>query len=307
MAGGHEGVLPPVVLTPANWGSNWFEASWNPSENATDYYLTVIEKTKKGEKETIANDMGSGSSLTLPEGWTASATKTYTTAGNYGAAAPSYKMSLDGCSISSPRFDSDVERISFWYKGINCDGALEVTGVDTDGNVMDITSIKPEDQKGHTEVIGEVPAGIVQVVFTFKKWTGNIALDDIEIGVSGYATHLLDGYDRRSTNGETSVRVAHSGSDDAEYSYYVEATDGEFISRRSAVMEVPKGVNAVETVEASETIFDLDGKTLRFDAEAEVYDLSGRLLYRGADCYTVGDAGVYVVRQNGNVVKVIIR
>ncbi len=307
VAGGREAVLPPVVLSPVNWGENWFEALWNPSENATDYYLTVIEKTKKGEKQQVFNDMGSASSLTLPDGWTSSATKVYSTSGNYGEASPSYKMSTDNCFISSPRFDSDVEDISFWYKGINCEGTLEVTGLDVDGNVVEIASITPQDQKGHTEIIANVPSAIMQVVFTFKKMTGNIALDDIEIGLSGYATSILDGYNRLSTNGETSVRIQLSDSGLSEYSFYVEATDGEFVSRRSEIMEVPKSQNAVDGIMSENKGFELDGRTFLFDADAEVYDLTGRLQYRGKDSYTVGSAGIYLVRHKGITSKVFIR
>lgn len=306
-AGGKERVLPPEVLAPINWGEDWFEALWNPSENAVDYYLTVIESVKKGDREILINDMGSGSTFTLPEGWTSSATKVYTTAGNYGEASPAYKMSIDNAYISTPKFDRDVEKISFWYKGINCDGILEVAGVDHEDNNVAIANITPEDQKGHSVIIDDIPEGVVKVIFTFKKSTGNIALDDIEIAISEYATSILDGYNRNSTNGETSVRIKHSGDKNTEFTYYVEATDGHFISRRSATMKVPHAQNEVADILADELSFDLDGRTLHFDIESEVYDLAGRLLYRGKSTYTVGAAGIYIVRQNGQTAKVSVK
>lgn len=306
VAEGRDPILAPEALEPEEKGEDWFIARWNPSLNATDYLLSVFEKRVIEPDNIVSNDMGAGTELSLPDGWSACATTVYTTSGNYGEAAPSYKMGTDNSTLSSPLFDKDISRISFWYKGINCDGSLEIAGRRADGSSVYIESLIPEKQGGHVKEIADLPEGVRQVIFTFKKNTGNIALDDVELTVSGSEIHPLSGYERKSTDGETEYKVTHPASDNTSYIYYVEATDGDFISRPSEKIAVSGQSTGGIAGAAIHQDFNLEGRTLYFADAAEVYNLTGQLLHSGSGPFTLPAAGVYLIRQNKKVTKLLI-
>lgn len=306
VGGGAEKIAPPEALVPVRWDDDWFEAVWKESDHASDYYLTVLEKKAIGEERTYINDMGEGSVITMPDGWSASSAASYSTSGNYGKSAPSFKMSTDGCSISTPVYEGDITGISFWSKGINCDGTLEITGTDHEGGIRHILSLTPP-KKAETVTIDSRPGGLKQISFVYLKNTGNIAIDDIEIAVSGYSTQVLPGYNRLSTQGLTSMRVDHPSSLETHstFSYYVEATDGEFVSRPSGCIEVPSALNGIETIGLSAD-YTLSGRTLYLPVESTVLDLYGRIIFKGKGEFTLPAPGIYILRQPLVITKISV-
>lgn len=310
VAGGIEYVTAPELLVPDTGTSTWFNAKWLPVENATDYLLTVVEKAEGGAPVVHSNDMGSGTKLSLPDGWTSNGNDVYTTNSNYGIASPSYKMNADGIYMTSPAFDSDVTKITFWHKGMQLEGgSIEITGKDMNGADIEIALIYPNRSSSKYEIISNVPAGVRQVSFIYHKVTGNVAIDDIELYTSGSSMKIIDGYNRLSTNGQVSYRVEHpEAADNVTYAFYVEATDGEHISKPSAIMDVPalnNGGSSVEMVEAN--ALTITGRTLNANAEYSVTDLAARVLFSGKGPYTIPQAGVYVVRKGNSVSKIMVR
>ncbi len=305
--GGTPIIAAPQVVELSEYDSDWFEATWSPVDNATDYYLTVLESVVIGEDEIITNDMGTGSSLTLPEGWTASGKLVFTSNGNYGKASPSYKMSTNNSSMTSPKFNREISKISFWHKGMQASGStLEITGKDAAGNTVAIASIVPEIASARNEIIAEVPAGIYQVEFTYKRNSGSMAIDDIEIVLGGTKTTTLDDYDHISTNGMTTMRVVHPENSAAIYSYFVEATDGVNVSRPSKHIIVPTTGTGIE-IASSDAKFGLSGRILFANEEIELFDIPGNLLFRGEGTYSVPQSGVYIIRHNGKAAKLMVK
>lgn len=314
VAGGKALIDSPIGVVPVNGGEDWFEATWEPVENAIDYFLTVSQTINTGEDMTYTNDMGSGTTLSLPEGWTSSSTSVYSTNTNFGNAAPSYKMSTDNASITSPVYDSDIVKVSFWQKGMQADNGsnLVVTGREATGSEVNLATIIPNKSSARIEELTDIPTGIRQIVFTYKKMTGNMAIDDIEITTGGSQTSVLEGYDHISTNGETKFNVQHPVNPEVVYSYTVEATDGENISKPSDRVSVPDAAdlnnnnNSVDSVSALDG-FRMAGRTLVASQAIEVIDLSGRVIFSGTGIYTLPEAGAYIVRQNNKASKLMVK
>lgn len=308
VAGGQVYVEAPVATVPVNGGEDWFEATWNPVENATDYFLTVTRKVAGGEEEVFTNNMGNGTTLSLPEGWTSTTTDVYSTNTNYGLAAPSYKMNAEGVSMTSPVFEANVMKIAFWHKGMQAVGStLEITGVDAAGQKIEIATITPNKSSSKSETITEIPSGIRQVIFTYHKVGGNMAIDDIEITTGGSTSSVLEGYDHVSTGGDTKFRVNHQKEEGVVYSYFVEATDGEHISKASAPVEVPDTLGSGVAQTVASDIFNISGREVSAYDEVEITDLSGRTLFRGTGRYTLPAAGVYVIRHQEKASKLMVR
>lgn len=309
VAGGAPPVLPPVATVPTTGGENWFEATWLPTENATDYYVTVFEKSLDGEPQSYACDMGSGSTFDLPEGWSSSHETIYSTSGNFGAAAPSYKISNDGGWLKSPVFDTDITSISFWVKGQQAEGSyLTVTGIKADETEVEIARITPEKTTAKTEEIETVPAGVCQFVMTYTKSKGNVAVDDVVVTVGGAAYTILPDYNAVSTGGETRLIVTTPGTPGAEYQYYVTATDGEYVSAPSNRVTVPAEFEysrvALPNTAAS---FGIQGRMLTASEPVVVTDLSGRVIFRGQGKYLLPSGGVYIVKGSSSVRKLVVR
>jgi len=101
VAGGSpSGVPVPDEESAIEKGEDYFVASWSPVEDATDYKLWVyaeIDKRKApaimraDEQTTEVANMGSGTTISLPEGWESSTLGAYTGSSNCGEAAPSAK------------------------------------------------------------------------------------------------------------------------------------------------------------------------------------------------------------------------
>lgn len=309
VAGGAPRILPPVANPPLLVGADWFDASWEAAEGATDYLLTVLYRTPGGEKQTESCDMGSGKTFSLPQGWTSSATDLYTTTGNYGEASPSYKMARNGCTLTSPVMDSDVKQVSMWMKGQNTDDSscLNITGVKEDGSEVELGSLYPEKNQEASFTLTVHVEGIRQIVFSYFKSVGNLALDDVVIEAGGSTSGILTGYDRLPTNGQTTMRVELPAMEPGtQWSYYVEASDGQYISRPSETIQVELTASAIESI--SDNHLKVEGRHISSASPFEVYDTAGRRISASTHQATLPSAGLYIVRTpNGATRKLAVR
>lgn len=263
--GGQRLAVPVATATVPEVGGNYFIASWEPVEGATDYYITVVGAEGGEAGETTNGFDGSA----LPQGWTSSLSNLeyYSTNTNFGASAPSLKLTTDGHSITSPVTPSDVAKIEFWNKGqsvASSGTSLIIEGL-VDGNWVNITEFIPTNLKDQTTVIeSEIPAGVRQVRFTMNKKSGNIALDDIVISYGGKEGVLPD-YDGASTGGATTVKVDKLREGYTHYYFTVVATNGKQRSGASEEVHVDiDGMSGVDNVtvedsEATPEYFNLQG------------------------------------------------
>jgi M6 family metalloprotease-like protein len=284
-------------------GNDYFVAQWSSVDEATDYKIWVYGKydaeqdapsaQKAPEILTETADMGSGSAATLPTGWTSSSLGSYTSTSNCGAAAPSAKMSADGNYIQTRQFDEEVVGVQFWMKGVGTDtnSQLLIEGYANNAWVT-LATLVPTNNGSSTYTVSDIPDGVKQVKFTFKRSKGNIAIDDIVITLKQKTYYqVLPDFDGVLTNGATSVRVNKTDGC-TEYRYQVSSTpDGSRFSKVSDYAYVTlSGTNGVDYIISTSD-----------DAQkAEYYNMQGIKVSNPTP-------GLYIVRKGNTASKVVVR
>lgn len=128
--------------------------------------------------------VGTSTSITsgIPTGWTfSSGLGVYTSSGNYGTSSPSIKFISDGSKITTSTFNlSSQGTLSFWVKGNSTySSSLLVEQYDgTSWTTLTTINSFPTIGTAKTYTLGK---GIKQIRFTYDKYYGNVALDDITI------------------------------------------------------------------------------------------------------------------------------
>lgn len=300
-------VPTPVTNEVTNVGVDWFEATWQPVGEASDYFLTVFNISEGGMPMTITADMGDGRAVTLPEGWTASSTDAYTTTGNYGEASPSIKLGKNDAWLRTCDFEADIRSISFWVKGQqNEQSVLKIVGIDADDNESELLTFEPLKNTSEIKSLDNLPQGIRAIRFDYTKVTGNVAIDDIIIVTGGEIT-MLPGYEHRSTGDTTTHKVEGIPAGWNDIYYYVTATDGEVESRQSDWRSVTLETNVIEAVKTN--CFTVRGKTVTVNSSQAVqaYDITGRCVAQGKGTIILPESGVYIIYIEGQVAKIVIR
>lgn len=291
VCGGVPAIDSPVAVKPEGEmvGSDFFVASWNPVEGAADYLLTV---TADGELVTTTDtcNFGNGNTIKLPEGWSASNTKSYTTSGNYGEASPSLRMEK-GFYLLTPVYDYPVTAISFWAKGQNqttSTATLYAVDNGTETKLTDFTSWNSS--KGAVKTYNISNADVHQLKLVYNKEAGgNLAIDDVVITTSSAGSTVLPEYNEKSTNGATSMRVGNLPAGKSKFSYTVKAVNHE--GRKSVASnraEVDLNMSGVEDITADDA-----------NAPVEYYNLQGVRVENPAN-------GVFIRRQGSRVEKVVM-
>ncbi|MCM1032544.1 MAG: M6 family metalloprotease domain-containing protein [Odoribacter sp.] len=307
----------PVATAATDITANSFTANWQPVNGANDYLLTVIGNEESDPVKTVI-DFGSGSKLSIPEGWTASTTDIYgaQSTGYYGSAAPALKLTKNGHYLQSPVFDNDIVSISFWVRFAgqgNTQNYYEVMTAGTDGTWETIYSNNP-DTKASVISVPEsaIPAGARQVKVVFNKsGNGNLALDDLTITTGGSKATILAGYDHRSVGNVTSHNI--SGLTAGRYSYNVTAVNAAGLkSLESDFITLSTTDGVTGTTSGDTTIITTGPGTISVYTEADTYvtvtDLTGRCIATaaGSATFTV-TPGFYIISANTESFKVQVR
>lgn len=293
VCGGKPAIESPVANTPtpAEIGNDYFKASWNEVEGAVDYLLTVYAL---GEPVTTTYtcDFGSDLKPTLPEGWTVIGTLAgYSTSGNYGEASPSLKMGTKGYSLTTPRYDSPINKISFWAKGQNqTANTLSIYALDgsTETKLTDLSDWN----RNQGEIVAYTPSrtDVYQIKLVYNKESaGNLGIDDIVISTSAEGASVLPAYNEASTKGATSVRVTNLPEGKTKFSYTVRAVNGDGQkSPVSKAVEVDLSLSGIGSI-----------VTDNENAPVEYYNLQGMKVDNPGN-------GIFIRRQGSKVEKVII-
>lgn len=288
--GGYEPLdVPQPVAVDANENEYYFIASWNAIDRATDYFITVSTVSDVQESKIETGFDGS----TLPSGWEASVKGWYSTLGNYGNSAPSFKFSTDGSTLTTPQLEHDITKVEFWAQGqstSNSGTKLQIYGL-INGSWVLVEEYTPKHLEPEDVTI-VVPAGVRQIMFKFIKDKGNIALDDVAITYGGSGEVLPD-YNSLSTGGATTIKVDKLKPGVTDYSFTVTASDGKQLSEKSEPVFVKVlAMSGVESVGV-----DAD----RNDAPVEYFNL------QGVRVSTPVRGSVIIRRQGDRIEKVIIR
>lgn len=280
----------PVAFTPqdSEIGADYFIASWGSVDGATDYLLTVHSL---GEQITATdtNNFGSGSTVTLPAGWTSSHTKTYTSSGNFGASSPSYRME-EGYYIQTPVYDYPISKISFWAKGqgqSNNTATLYAVDGGKETKLTDITDWNMS--KGSTKEY-DIPANnVYQLKLIYNKESnGNLAIDDMVITYSSEGATVVPAYNGASTSGATSVRVENLPEGKSKFRYSVMAVDKDGVkSSASNQIDVELKTSGIANIDADDD-----------NAPVEYFNLQGIRVENPGN-------GIFIRRQGSRVEKII--
>ena len=196
---------PASIWASATNGAD-FTAAWSAVGTATGYRLDVATNSSftdaGGAAGTLLNE-GFDGGITAPDGWTFTAIGgTYTTAGNYGLAAPSLKMDATGDALQTPALASPTN-VSFWIKGQGATGSSLLLEAATGGSWSTITNIATLPTTG-TTISCRLGTSVTNLRFTYTRSAGNLSFDDVVVlggGGGGPASCFVPGYSNRTVAG----------------------------------------------------------------------------------------------------------
>jgi len=132
-----------------------------------------------------------GTVQTVPSGfyfsWNSNTSNSfYTSAGNFGAAAPSYKYGNDGDFIVTPKVLSPCDSLTFWSRGNGSPfsplNELRIYhSADSINWVLDATLVPLSASGGSTTVPLNQVAGYFKIEYYKAPSGGNLAFDDLKI------------------------------------------------------------------------------------------------------------------------------
>lgn len=133
-----------------------------------------------------------GSAATVPAGWhitwnSTSSPSYYITAGNYGAAIPSYKFGVTQDTIISPHFLSG-DTLSFWCKGQGTFSPQNVLSIYISEDSVSWSQIQNMDSLlvTGTTFTFPLPCSAHYVKFIYFQVSGNLAFDDVKVTMTDY-------------------------------------------------------------------------------------------------------------------------
>jgi beta-lactamase superfamily II metal-dependent hydrolase len=127
-----------------------------------------------------------------PAGWSFTncnaSTDVYTSASNFGTAAPSLKLDANGDQTTSRAFTSDASNaLYFWIKGISTDASSSLLVEQyASSSWSTLTSLASLPTTGTSKGPFSLQTAATQVRFSYAKSAGDLALDDIAVRQGRY-------------------------------------------------------------------------------------------------------------------------
>lgn len=282
--------LAPVATEASNVKDNSFTANWTGLKDAEEYLVTVYTKTK-GDPLYEVCDFTDGK---LPEGWKSSSNNTYAMQSYCGESAPSLRLANNGDRLVTREFPDGMVAFSFWHRGVAAGDTDQVKVFGhTNGSWSEILCENVVNAVGGKVIeINDMPANTtaVRIEFARKGNKGSLAIDDVKAGYAFGMTPVYDpAFTDLSAGNALSLDVAGllSGTN---YYYKVKAIGG--------------GLTSLESNEIGLTTSGEAGiaGTLGDPASpAEYFTIQGVRVARPSA------SGIYLRRQNGQTVKILVR
>lgn len=321
--------LVPTALEADECTPDSFRANWLELPRAAKYYLTVEGSMVFGSHPDEIVDFGSGSALSLPEGWVWSGSKTSlyfpSSSGYFGESAPSLKFQKDGEVLTSPLYDTPLSRVIFWVRGAGAsdDCRFDVYARGDEGDEwVSLCAVAPlsdyNTASGYRPVLELDGISYRQLRFVYTKGTrGNAALDDISIRFAQETFVALDGYNGLDMGSETAAVVENLPDGICNYRYYVVAEDADGTrSATSNKINVLLEPSSAISDPAAGTVLTIVGNTVTYTgAEGDIvnmFDLAGRKV---ASAVTAADgsaaiklpSGFYLISTPASTTKAIVK
>ncbi len=316
--GGAPRIATPV-FNPAVVGDDGFTLSWNPVEDAAEYFVTVKSIITEGNPMTMTYAFDELNDDAMPSGWTTDGdVASYVSNGNFGLATPAFKLSPAAGSsqtLTTPYYESEISALGFWYKGVLTDTSSKLTiegRGSADGDWQTVREISTLSRSGvNIDVDAADLAGIHQLRFVYDKTKGNLSLDDVVISVGSTSTVVMPGYDNVSTGLSTQIEVAPlvAGVTDYICTIYAVNANGDRSLTSKALEVVVNGSNGIyDAVVAAPAISVVGRDVIVSVADAVAVDLTGRTVATAVDGrMTMPSAGVYIIIANGHVSKIAVK
>lgn len=171
-------VVPPTATAATDITISSFIANWEPTFDATGYYITVYNVSEGESSLTEGFDKG----LVIPKDWAINAQSTTTSVTYSGKAVPAIQFKNTGDSIQTEKYLLPVKAISFFIRSLAASGgnvlleAWNGTKWTTLDNIAISTTLNTT--KNYTF---DVDKTYIQFRLKYTRVNGDVAIDDVTV------------------------------------------------------------------------------------------------------------------------------
>lgn len=170
-------VVPPISTEPSEITVYSFIANWEPTYDATGYYLTAYNISEGSSELNEGFDKG----LKAPKDWIITAIDTTTSSTYSGKAIPAVQFKNTGEIIQTEKYLLPVKGLSFYIRSLNGTGSVLVEAWNgTSWNTVDNLQVISTLNTIKTYAFDAVN-NYLQFRFTYTKIAGATAIDDITV------------------------------------------------------------------------------------------------------------------------------
>lgn len=228
-----------------------------------------------------------------------------------GQASPSLRI-VNGTALTTGIYDRDIKSFKMWARTSQKDTpiSLKFYAVEPNYSVTPITEITSlECSKEGTQVeINNMPDGLRQLLMVYSSAGAGttVNIDDLTIDfVSSVTDTPVNGYDACHVDG--TYLKAEGLTPMTDYVAYVRALKGSEASAMSKTVYFstadPSGVEGIESPEAAFTMTD---GVVTSQVPVDIFTLNGvAVALQATGSVRLPDHGIYLVRSNGRVTKVV--
>lgn len=175
----------PLALEATDITTNSFTARWEMTDYAQEYLLKIFSITGKSDTTEIEgfNNVGS-TGKPLPMGWTGTASGNYETATSSGISTPSVGLKNNGEWLQTKDYGQPVTTLTFMYRFPSAaTGSSFLLDASSGNNWLRVDSIpyKGTTAKMYPSYSFTQSQNYTAFRFTFKKSSGNLAIDDVQV------------------------------------------------------------------------------------------------------------------------------
>lgn len=178
------GLSAPEVNAAKDIQSSRFTANWEPDVYTNNYLLSVYELVGSADTTIIEGFDGVGSNgKPLPDGWTGTASASYTTTTSSGIAIPSLQLRNAGEFVQTKSYPHPVKSVSFMYRFPSSGtGSYFILQAFTGENWEKIDSVAYSNtSKYYPAYSFSLEDNVTAFRITYYKISGNFALDDFSV------------------------------------------------------------------------------------------------------------------------------
>ena len=298
-----------------------FTANWEEVNYADGYMIDLMQTVGTEEVVIEENFDNVGSNgKPLPEGWTGTASGSYTSAASSGKSAPSISLKNNGEYIQTPIATTPLTHVEFMYKFASAapGSYFIVYGVNSQGGLTQIDKIEYVNTTKTTLSYSDLQ-DVYAIRIEYHKEKSNLAIDDVIYGYGGSTSKVI-----RSVKTTNNFFIFKELTSNTEYSYIVKVSLGEsYASEASNIVAVktnttptPVGIDECNDFKFYTTKNTLYIEGLAPNSTIKIYNISGINIYQTTN-YQLSiinyqfNKGIYIAQiinnQNIETFKFIIR